>query len=201
MTFWRKISDTLSFGRRGDGCHEEGVRVAGNGLRKVGIVGSPNVGKSVVFNRLTGAYVTVSNYPGTTVNVSRGKTKIGDEEFEIVDTPGMYSLLPITEEERVARLLLLEEKPEAVLHVVDTKNLDRMLPLTLQLIEAGLPIILDLNMMDETEAAGIEVNVKRLEEELGIPVVATVATTGRGMEALRRRLGEYVRNRSFAAQV
>ncbi len=201
MTFWRKISDTLSFGRRGGGCHEEGVHVAGNGLRKVGIVGSPNVGKSVVFNSLTGAYVTVSNYPGTTVNVSRGKAKIEGEEFEIVDTPGMYSLLPITEEERVARLLLLEEKPEAVLHVVDTKNLDRMLPLTLQLIEAGLPLVLDLNMMDETEAAGIEVDVKRLEEELGIPVVATVATTGRGMGALRRRLGEYVRNQSFAAQV
>ncbi len=201
MTFWRKILNTLSFGRPSGGCHGDGVKTAGDGLRKVGIVGSPNVGKSVVFNSLTRAYVTVSNYPGTTVNVSKGKAKIEGEEIEVVDTPGMYSLLPITEEERVARLLLLEEKPEAILHVVDTKNLDRMLPLTLQLIEAGLPVILALNMMDETEAAGIEVNVGRLEEELGIPVVATVATTGRGMEALRRRLGEYVRNQSFAAQV
>jgi ferrous iron transport protein B len=156
------------------------------------IVGSPNVGKSVVFNNLTGAYVTVSNYPGTTVNVSRGKAKIGGEEVEVVDTPGMYSLLPITEEERVSRLLLLEEKPEAVLHVVDAKNLERMLPLTLQLIEAGFPIVLDLNMMDETEATGLRVDVSRLEGELGIPVVATVATTGRGTEALRRRLAEYV---------
>jgi len=177
------------------------MRIAGNGLRKVGIVGSPNVGKSVVFNSLTGAYVTVSNYPGTTVDVARGKAKIEGEEFEIVDTPGMYSLLPITEEERVARSILLEEKPEVILQVVDAKNLERMLPLTLQLIEAGLPTILDLNMMDETEAAGIEVDVKRLEEELGIPVVATVATTGRGMEELRRRLAEYVRNQSSAAQV
>ncbi len=201
MTFWRKISDTLSFGRRGGGCHEEGMHIAGNGLRKVGIVGSPNVGKSVVFNSLTGAYVTVSNYPGTTVDMARGKAKIEGEEFEIVDTPGMYSLLPITEEERVARLILLAEKPEVILQVVDAKNLERMLPLTLQLIEAGLPTVLDLNMMDETEAAGIEVDVNRLEEELGIPVVATVATTGRGMEALRRRLAEYVRNQSSAAQV
>ncbi len=200
MTLWRKILNILSFGR-GGGCHGEEMRIAGDGFRKVSIVGSPNVGKSVVFNSLTGAYVTVSNYPGTTVNVSRGKAKIEGKEFEIVDTPGMYSLLPITEEERVARSILLAEKPEAILHVVDARNLERMLPLTLQLIEAGLPTVLDLNMMDETEAAGIEVDVKRLEKELGIPVVATVATTGRGMKALRRRLAEYVTRQCYAAQV
>ena len=191
MGLWRKILNTLGSGRPG-GCHREGVHIESNGLKKVGIVGSPNVGKSVVFNNLTGAYVTVSNYPGTTVNVSKGRAKIADKEIEIVDTPGLYSLLPITEEERVARLILLEEKLDTILHVVDTKNLERMLSLTLQLIEAGLPVVLDLNMMDETEAAGIEVDVKRLEKELGIPVVATVATTGRGMEALRERLVEYV---------
>ncbi len=200
MTLWRKILNTFSFGRRVGGCHGEGQHMEGN-LRKVSIVGSPNVGKSVVFNSLTGAYVTVSNYPGTTVNVSRGKAKIEGEEFEVVDTPGMYSLLPITEEERVAKSILLEEKPDVILQVVDAKNLERMLPLTLQLIEAGLPIILDLNMMDETEAVGIEVDVNLLEEELGIPIVATVATTGRGMEALRRSLVEYVRNQSYAAPV
>ena len=193
LTLWRKVLDTLSFGRRNGSCHEEGLHIKDDNIsRKVSIVGSPNVGKSVVFNKLTGAYVTVSNYPGTTVNVSRGKAKIEGEEFEVMDTPGMYSLLPITEEERVAKSILLEEKPEVILHVVDAKNLERMLPLTLQLIEAGFPTILDLNMMDETEAAGIEVNVKRLEEELGIPVVATVATTGRGMEALQKKLVEYV---------
>ena len=193
LTLWRKVLDTLSFGRRNSSCHEEGLHIKDDNIsRKVSIVGSPNVGKSVVFNKLTGAYVTVSNYPGTTVNVSRGKAKIEGEEFEVMDTPGMYSLLPITEEERVAKSILLEEKPEVILHVVDAKNLERMLPLTLQLIEAGFPTILDLNMMDETEAAGIEVNVKRLEEELGIPVVATVATTGRGMEALQKKLVEYV---------
>ena len=101
MTLWRKILNTFSFGRRGGGCHGEGLYIKGDELRRVGIVGSPNVGKSVVFNSLTGAYVTVSNYPGTTVNVSRGKAKIEGEEFQVVDTPGMYSLLPITEEERV----------------------------------------------------------------------------------------------------
>ncbi len=199
LTLWRKILNTLSFGRRGGSCHKAGLHIKNDNIRrKVSIVGSPNVGKSVVFNRLTGAYVTVSNYPGTTVNVSRGKAAIEGEEFEVVDTPGMYSLLPITDEERVARSMLFEEKPEAILQVVDAKNLERMLPLTLQLIEAGFPTILNLNMMDETEAAGIEVNVKRLEEELGIPVVATVATTGLGIETLRKRLSEYVRNQSGA---
>ncbi len=194
---WRKILNILSFGRAG-GCHGEGGQIESNGLRKIGIVGSPNVGKSMLFNRLTGAYVTVSNYPGTTVDVSRGKAVIDGEEFEVVDTPGMYSLLPISEEERVARSIMLEEKPEVILHVVDAKNLERMLPLTLQLIEGGLPTILDLNMMDETEAAGIEVDIEQLQAELGIPVVATVATTGRGLPALRKRLGEYARSRSRA---
>ena len=194
MSLWQKILSPISLGKSNSGCHGEGVQIEGNGPRIISIVGSPNVGKSVIFNNLTGAYVTVSNYPGTTVNVSRGKIKIEGEEIEVVDTPGMYSLLPITEEERVARSILLEEKPEVILQVVDAKNLERMLPLTLQLIEAGFPTILDLNMMDETETAGIEVNVKRLEEELGIPVVATVATTSRGLETLRRKLGEYVRS-------
>ena len=193
---WQKILNILSLGKRG-GCHGEGYQLEKNGLRKVSIVGSPNVGKSVVFNNLTGAYVTVSNYPGTTVDVSKGKAKIEGEEFEIMDTPGMYSLLPITEEEKVARSILFTEKPEVILQVVDAKNLERMLPLTLQFIEAGLPTILELNMMDETEMAGIKIDVKQLEKELGIPVVATVATTGHGMETLRRRLAEYVISQNY----
>ena len=200
MNLWRKILNAFSLGRGSGGRHGEEVHIGNDKLRKkVSIVGSPNVGKSMVFNSLTGAYVTVSNYPGTTVNVSRGKAKIEGEEFEIVDTPGMYSLLPITEEEQVARSMLLEEKPEVILQVADAKNLERMLPLTLQLIEAGLPTILDLNMMDETEVVGIEIDVTRLEKELGIPVVATVATTGRGMETLRRILVEYARSQRLAA--
>ncbi len=172
--------------------HGHGTHIEGGGFRKIGIVGNPNVGKSMVFNRLTGLYATVSNYPGTTVDVPRGKTVIDGEEFEVVDTPGMYSLLPITEEERVAKSIILDEKPHIILHVVDAKNLERMLPLTLQFIEARFPTILELNMMDEAEAAGIEINVNKLEKELGIPVVATTATTGCGMDALRRVLAEYV---------
>ncbi len=193
---WRRIWNKLGFGQGVSGCHGEGQGLGGNGLKKVAIVGSPNVGKSVVFNHLTGANITVSNYPGTTVDISRGKARISGLELEIMDTPGMYSLLPITEEERVARSILLEERPDAIINVVDAKNLERMLALTLQLIEAGLPTILVLNMMDEAEATGIGVDISRLEREMGIPVVATVATTGRGMKALRERLAEYVASRS-----
>lgn len=153
--------------------------------KKVAIVGNPNVGKSLVFNRLTGIYVTVSNYPGTTVEVFRGRTYIGGSLYEIMDTPGMYSLLPSSDEERVARRLLMEERPDVVVHVVDTKNLERMLPLTVQLIEAGFPVVLVLNMMDEAEKAGLLVDTERLSDLLGVPAVPVIATRGKGIAELR----------------
>lgn len=179
--------------RAESGSGKEGQITAQGVLRRIAVVGSPNVGKSLLFNCLTGAYVTVSNYPGTTVEISRGKTRIGEEEFEVIDTPGMYSLLPITEEERVARDILLKEKPDIVIHIVDAKNLERMLPFTLQLIEAGLAIILDLNIIDEAEKIGMKINLKYLEKELKVPVVATVSTTGRGIDILKGRIEEYAR--------
>ena len=157
---------------------------------RIALVGSPNVGKSVMFGGLTGTYVTVSNYPGTTVEVSRGKGNVGGEDFQVVDTPGMYSLLPLSEEEAVARRIILEEEPEAVVHVVDAKNLERMLPLTFQLIEAGFPVVLALNMMDEARERGLAIDAGALEDELGIPVVSTVSTTGEGIPELRQRLAE-----------
>ena len=160
-------------------------------MRKIAIVGSPNVGKSVLFNNLTGSYATVSNYPGTTVEVSRGKARIGEEEFEVIDTPGMYSLLCITEEEAVARKILLDEKPAVILHVIDAKNLERMLPLTLQLLEAGLPVVLVLNIMDEAKRQGIKIDSQRLEKELAIPAVEAVSTTGKGMDVLRGKIETY----------
>lgn len=152
---------------------------------KIALVGSPNVGKSSLFHSLTGRRVIISNYPGTTVDVFRGRANFKGRSVEVVDTPGMYSLHSITEEERVARAILLQEKPDVVLHVVDAKNLERMLPITYQLIEAGLPIILVLNMMDETEALGIVIDTDRLSSELGVPVVATAANLGRGINELK----------------
>ena len=156
--------------------------------KKIALIGQPNVGKSAMFNCLTRAYATVSNYPGTTVEIARGRAWIGTEEYEVIDTPGMYSLTPITEEEQVARDMLLEEKPDWVIHVVDAKNLERMLPLTLQLIESGFHVLLALNMMDEAEKIGMKIDLTQLEKELGIDASATVSTSGRGLERLKEKI-------------
>lgn len=161
--------------------------------RRVTIVGNPNVGKSVVFNRLTGRYVVVSNYPGTTVEVSRGRMMVGGTVYEVVDTPGMYSLQPLSEEERVGRALLMREPSDVVVHVVDAKNLDRMLPLTIQLLEAGLPTVMALNMMDEAERHGLGVDTERLSKALEVPVVATVALTGKGIQELKDVIHRHAR--------
>ena len=160
-------------------------------VKKIAIVGNPNVGKSVLFNALTKQYVTVSNYPGTTVEVSRGKMSINGIEYEVIDTPGMYSFLPITEEEGVARRILLNEKPDIVIHVVDAKNLERMLSLTLQLIEAELPVMLVLNIMDEAQKEGVVIDAHILEKELGIPVIEAVSTIGKGIEELKEKIKSY----------
>jgi len=185
----KKLASTLL----GTGnCHGE-VNQNTHGLEKIALVGSPNVGKSVLFNRLTGAYVTVSNYPGTTVEVSRGKGMISDTQYEIIDTPGMYSLMCITEEEKVTRDLLFNEKPKVVLHVIDAKNINRMLPLTVQLIEGGLPVILVLNIMDEAERMGLKINIDVLEKELNIPVISTIAALNKGIDKLKERVDKYVK--------
>src|SRR3989338_4858798 len=104
-------------------------------MKKFVIVGCPNVGKSALFHRLTGQYATVSNYPGTTVEVMRGQARLDDSRYEVTDTPGFYTLLPITEEERVARQILIQDQSSVVIHVIDAKNLERMLSLTLELLE------------------------------------------------------------------
>ena len=166
-------------------------------MEKIAIVGSPNVGKSVLFNSLTGSYAVVSNYPGTTVEVSRGKTRIGMQEYEVIDTPGMYSLSSITEEEKVARSILLEEHPKVALHVIDAKNLERMLPLTLQLLETGVPVILVLNIMDEAKRLGITIDIEHLEKKLAVPAAGIVAITGVGVDVLRNRIKEYAENNIF----
>jgi ferrous iron transport protein B len=143
------------------------------------------VGKSVIFNRLTGAYATVSNYPGTTVEVARGYAKLSGKVAEVIDTPGIYSLPTITDEERVTRDLLFSGRADVVVHVVDTRNLERMLGLTLQLIETGLPVVVDLNIVDEAEKAGLLVDGESLERALGVPVVKTAGALGRGINELR----------------
>ena len=155
--------------------------------RKVYLVGNPNVGKSVLFNALTGSYAVVSNYPGTTVEVSRGSAELDGERVEIIDTPGMYSLRPITDEERVSRDLLLSGAG-CMVHVVDAKNLPRMLPLTLELAMMGRPLVLALNLMDEAKSAGVKIDTGGLSRALGVPVVELVATKGEGLSELRALL-------------
>ncbi|HEX2950501.1 MAG TPA: ferrous iron transport protein B [Armatimonadota bacterium] len=182
------VSSLLSRMSPQTGCHATAAKASGRPV--LAIVGCPNVGKSVLFNRLTGTYVTVSNYPGTTVEVSRGKAKFAGLEVEVVDTPGMYSVLPISEEEAVARRLLLNEHPRQVLHVIDAKNLQRMLPMTLQLLEAGLPVVLALNMLDESEELGFSFDFDLLREQLGIPVLGTAGASNRGVEELMSLLGD-----------
>ncbi|HPX61941.1 MAG TPA: ferrous iron transport protein B [Deltaproteobacteria bacterium] len=163
----------------------------GQGVPKLALVGNPNVGKSLLFNVLTGTYVTVSNYPGTSVEVSRGHAMIGGRQWQVIDTPGMYSIHTITEEERVAREILLNETPDVVLHVLDARNLERMLAMTLQLIEAGLPVILVVNIMDEAERLGISIDLPLLQQRLGIPVVGAATARKVGVDDIRQAVAEY----------
>lgn len=163
----------------------------GKGFPKIVLVGNPNVGKSSLFNTLSGNYTVVSNYPGTSVEISRGKGRIGEKEYEIIDTPGMYSLLPVSEEERVSQRLLFDEKNLICLHIVDARNLRRMLSFTLQLLEAGLPLILVLNMMDEAEERGIKIDLHELSRLLKIPVVGTISSIGKGVDELKHAISEF----------
>lgn len=155
---------------------------------KIALVGHPNVGKSVVFSLLTGRYVMVSNYPGTTVEVARGKARLAGETVEIVDTPGAGSLLPMSDDERVTRDILLKERVGNVLLVADAKNLKRSLSLGLQLGEAGLPFCVAINMADEAAGRGIEVDPAVVSEKLGVEAFLTVATRRQGIDRMRKAL-------------
>jgi len=149
---------------------------------RVLLMGNPNVGKSVVFSRLTGVHVMSSNYPGTTVGYMEGRMKVGEEMADVIDVPGTYTLDPTCEAEEVALRML--ELGDVVVNVVDATSLERNLFLTLQLLEKHVPVIVALNMWDDTRHRGIHVDLKRLEEELGVPVVPTVAVSGEGIKEL-----------------
>jgi ferrous iron transport protein B len=169
-------------------CHpakEQERSSAREGFERIVLVGTPNVGKSVIFGLLTGKYATVSNYPGTTVEVSYGNIALEDHEFLLVDTPGANSLMPMSEDEQVTRDILLAERPSKVVHVGDTKNLVRTLGITIQLAEMGLPMVLDLNMEDEARERGITIDISALRKILGIEVVSTVAPERRGIKELK----------------
>lgn len=157
---------------------------------RVALVGSPNVGKSALFNRLTGRYVTVSNYPGTSVEITRGRGHLAGRPAEILDTPGLYSLSSDTEEQRAVRRFLLEGQADVLVHVVDAKLVSRMLALTLQLMELGRPLVVALNMMDEASRLGVRIDAGALSARLGVPVVPLVAVTGAGLADLEQAIVE-----------
>ncbi len=164
------------------------------GKKKIILVGNPNVGKSVVFGLLTGKYVTVSNYPGTTVEVAYGRTNFGHKDAICIDTPGVNSLIPRSEDERVTRDILLEEQNRIAVVVADAKNLQRSLLLALQLIEMGIPLVLDLNMFDEATERGIKIDLIRLKDILGIECVETVATEKMGLPKLIHAISNPLRS-------
>lgn len=155
---------------------------------KIVLVGNPNVGKSVIFRLLTGSYVLVSNFPGTTVDVSRGRMTLGGKSYEVIDTPGVNSLVPQSEDERVTCEILLAEKPDVIVQVADAKNLRRTLLVASQLAEFRRPMVLVLNMIDEAQARGIEIDTRGLSELLSVPVVETVAIYSQGKRQLLHAL-------------
>jgi ferrous iron transport protein B len=154
------------------------------------LVGNPNVGKSALFGALTGAYVAVSNYPGTTVELAEGIASIGPDRVRVIDTPGVASLMPVSEDERVTRDLLLATPDAVAIVVADSKNLPRALVLVLELAELSVPLVLCLNMADEARERGLAIDAQALARRLGVPVVPTVAVRHEGVGALRSALAD-----------
>ncbi|MFC1862057.1 FeoB small GTPase domain-containing protein [Chloroflexota bacterium] len=159
-------------------------------MKRILLMGNPNVGKSVIFSRLTGVGVIASNYPGTTVSYTRGFMKLGEETVEVIDVPGTYTLEPTTEAEEIATRML--NTGDLVINVVDATNLERNLYLTLQLFEQNIPVIVALNIWDDTKHRGINIDLDRLRELLGVPVIPTVAVTGEGIKELVESIPEAV---------
>ncbi len=151
-------------------------------------MGNPNVGKSAIFSRLTGARVIISNYPGTTVEFTQGHMRLGSEKVMVMDAPGSYSLDPTSKAEEVAVEMLKDA--DLVVNIIDSTNLERNLALTLELLEKNIPVIIALNMWDDTKHKGIEINAGKLAEILKVPIVTTCGLTGEGIKELVKRIPE-----------
>lgn len=164
-------------------CHDIGIKIdIPEGAKKIVLVGNPNVGKSVFFNALTGVYVDVSNYPGTTLEISHGR--FGQDV--VIDTPGVYGISSFNDEESVARDVILSA--DIILNVVDAVHLERDLFLTLQVIDTGIPVIVAINMIDEARKQGIEIDIDLLTDLLGVPVIPTVAVSKIGLNDVKEQL-------------
>ncbi|MCK4648044.1 ferrous iron transporter B, partial [bacterium] len=161
----------------------------------VAVAGQPNSGKSTIFNLLTGARQHVANYPGITVEKKTGTYYYKGNKIILVDLPGNYSLTSYTLEERIARDFVLHEKPDVVVDIIDASNLERNLYLAFQLSEMGLPLVLDLNMMDVAKRRGFEIDLEELSRQMGALVVSTVGSRGRGKKELRQTIYQAYQNR------
>ena len=195
---------------------------------RVALVGNPNCGKTTLFNALTGSNQYVGNWPGVTVEKKEGTAKLGDTSFTVVDLPGVYSLSPYSMEELVARRFIVDEKPDAIINIVDATNLERNLYLTMQLLELERPMVLALNFMDEVEKTGDEIDCEKLSAHLGIPVIPISARDGKNIStlvaaaheqmhtgltlepddlyddcthAIHHRIGELIHDRAYAAGI
>jgi ferrous iron transport protein B len=172
----------------------------------VAVIGNPNSGKTSLFNALTGLHQKVGNYPGVTVEKREGLVRHGEGSLRLLDLPGTYSLQPVSDDERVVRdvmfgLLPQQQAPSAVLLVIDATQLNRQLMLVLQVMELGLPAVVALTMMDEAQASGTKVDAEQLAAELGVPVVAVHAPSGKNIARLKLELAESLeRTRSVAAE-
>lgn len=154
----------------------------------MGLIGNPNVGKSVIFNNLTGMRQHVGNWPGKTVEKKVGHFTYKEREIKIVDLPGTYSLTSRSIDERIARSYIVEKKPDVVVDIVNAAEIERNLYLTILLLELGANLVVDLNKIDMARKKGYEIKVEHLSNLLGFPVVSTVATKGKGMRELREAI-------------
>ena len=157
----------------------------------VGFIGNPNCGKTTLFNAYTGANLKVANWPGVTVEKKEGRTTYKGQEFKLIDLPGIYSLTSYTMEEKVSRECIMSDEVDVIVDVVDASCLERNLYLTLQLIELGKPVVLALNMMDVVEERGMEIDLHRLPEMLGIPAIPVSARKRSGLEILMHAVAHH----------
>jgi ferrous iron transport protein B len=151
----------------------------------IALAGNPNAGKTTIFNALTGLHQHTGNWPGKTVEKKEGEIQHGNLKINIVDLPGTYSLTAYSPEEIIARDFIIEERPDAVINVVDATNLERNLYLTVQILELDVPVVIALNMADDLHNNGAKINLDQLSRLLGgIPVISTTANRGEGISSL-----------------